>query len=567
MGEDPPEEGDEERPTDERQEQSDSGDLSDCEEPSDDQPQHSNTSTTDPTGDEEDADGTDIQDSDDTDEQETGESDVEERDERHTNVGGLDEGEKSETEDEHSSDDEQDGGDTDEDADRDDQDTDEDADRDDQDTGEKPLTEESDETPTDAVGTSTATEREYVSRAQRKHELARERAKRGGLGASAKKVADAVPDTDGSIEQGESAGTEAVDGSEDAVTEDENVESGADEEENGDEGESKADESEVDDAEEPETDESGVDDASEADHAEAVDTDETEDDDSEAEEADTPATAHDPDSDVEGPARTDGSYANSEVNVPASNEEGYDPATPPDDEEMPLTEHIEEMIQRLAIVLFAAAIVTLAIFPFASEIIIHMWFDILPQTDIAAPHVYGPLEHKLTELKLASIGGLAIALPVAVYQTYRFMRPGLYPHERRYYLAAVPTSLVLAIVGMAFAYYLVLPGLFEYFMYYSDAADEMHVAFGLRDTFALILTMLGLMAIVFQIPLCIMLAIMMGITSRIWLTEHRIYFWGAFLGIAFLFSPDPTGMAPLIVAITMVGLFEGTLLLVKWTGR
>jgi sec-independent protein translocase protein TatC len=39
------------------------------------------------------------------------------------------------------------------------------------------------------------------------------------------------------------------------------------------------------------------------------------------------------------------------------------------------------------------------------------------------------------------------------------------------------------------------------------------------------------------------------------------------LGLSFIFSPDPTGMAPLIVALTMVGLFEGTLLLAKWAGK
>jgi sec-independent protein translocase protein TatC len=64
-----------------------------------------------------------------------------------------------------------------------------------------------------------------------------------------------------------------------------------------------------------------------------------------------------------------------------------------------------------------------------------------------------------------------------------------------------------------------------------------------------------------------MLAIMMGITTRRWLAARRLYFWGAFLGVAFLFSPDPTGMAPILVAGTMVVLFEGTLLLLRWVGR
>ena len=54
---------------------------------------------------------------------------------------------------------------------------------------------------------------------------------------------------------------------------------------------------------------------------------------------------------------------------------------------------------------------------------------------------------------------------------------------------------------------------------------------------------------------------------RQWLEAKRLLFWGSFLGIAFLFSPDPTGMAPIIVALTMVVLFEGTLALLRWTGN
>ncbi|SNZ15605.1 sec-independent protein translocase protein TatC [Natronoarchaeum philippinense] len=272
----------------------------------------------------------------------------------------------------------------------------------------------------------------------------------------------------------------------------------------------------------------------------------------------------------ENAARTDGSHTGSGVGVAGTGSVADETGEvgigqPPDDQEMPLADHVEEMINRLAVVLFAASVVTVVAFPIAENLITTVWYGVLPNQDVAAPHVYGPLELKLTELKLASLAGLTVALPVAVYETYLFMRPGLYPNERRYYLAAVPTSLILALVGIAFAYFLVLPGLFTYFMYYSDVTAN--VAFGLRETFNLILTMMGMLAVVFQIPLLIMLAIMMGITSRAWLAANRLYFWGAFLGIAFLFSPDPTGMAPLLVATTMVLLYEGTLLLLRWVGR
>ncbi len=240
---------------------------------------------------------------------------------------------------------------------------------------------------------------------------------------------------------------------------------------------------------------------------------------------------------------------------------------PEGDQEMPLADHIEEMVRRLGIVIIAMSVVSVLVLPFSVDLINFIWYSILGNVqDVPnAPHVYRPLALVLARLKVATLAGFVVALPVFVFQTYLFMRPGLYSHERRYYLAAVPTSLVLAFIGVGFAFYLVLPALFSYFVSYTTGAAA--IAFGLTDTFGLMLLMMGFFAAVFQIPLLIMLAVMMGLTTRRWLVQRRLYFWGGFLGVALLFSPDPTGMAPIIVALTMVMLFEGTLLLLRWTGR
>ncbi|CCQ33027.1 Protein export [Halorhabdus tiamatea SARL4B] len=254
----------------------------------------------------------------------------------------------------------------------------------------------------------------------------------------------------------------------------------------------------------------------------------------------------------------------------------------PDDEEMPLSDHIEEMVRRLGVVLVLMAGVSAVVFPFGEQIINTIWYSFLPGTleqcpttgtvvteagatiKPACPRVYNPLATILARFKVATLAGFVVALPAFVYETYLFMRPGLFPRERRYYLAAVPTSLVLATVGLAFAYILVLPAIFTYFLYYSEGAAD--IAFGLTQTFDLMVLMMGFFAAIFQIPLFIMLAIMMGVTSREWLADRRLLFWAAFAGVAFIFNPDPTGMAPFIVAATMIALFEGTLLLLSWTG-
>jgi len=238
---------------------------------------------------------------------------------------------------------------------------------------------------------------------------------------------------------------------------------------------------------------------------------------------------------------------------------------PESDQEMPLAAHIEEMMRRLAVVFLVGGLATLVVVTESTELINYFWSYHIPAPMENRPRLYGPLELPLTRLKVAGLAGVVVGLPAFVYETYRFMKPGLYENERRYYLAAVPTSLVLGGIGIAFAHFLVLPAIFSYFTTYtSDAAT---IAFGLAETFNLIVIMLAFMAIVFQIQLFIMLAIMMNLVTRQWLEAKRLIFWGAFLGIAFLFSPDPTGMAPIIVTLTMIVLYEGTLAILRWTGN
>jgi sec-independent protein translocase protein TatC len=274
------------------------------------------------------------------------------------------------------------------------------------------------------------------------------------------------------------------------------------------------------------------------------------------------------------PAASDGGYADgtgtagSEIDTPTVEEE-FEPEGPASDQEMPLADHIEEMVRRLGVVIVVMALVSGVVFPFGAEIINFLWYSILNSGpvagDVPSPRVYAPLALILARLKVATLAGFVVGLPVFVYETYLFMRPGLYPKERRYYLASVPTSLVLATVGVLFAYFLVLPFLFTYFLGYTEEAAV--IAFGLTETFDLMVLMLGWFALIFQIPLFVALALMMGIVSRQWMAARRLYFWGAFVGIAFLFAPDPTGMAPILVAATMIALFEGTLFLDKWTTR
>jgi sec-independent protein translocase protein TatC len=242
------------------------------------------------------------------------------------------------------------------------------------------------------------------------------------------------------------------------------------------------------------------------------------------------------------------------------------PSAPETDVEQPLAVHVEEMVKRLGIVIAVAGLVSVVVFPLTETLITIIWNQVLPGAEAVDPRVYHPLELVITQLKVASLAGLVAALPVFVYESYVFMRPGLYRNERRYYIAAIPTSLVLGVLGVLFAFYVVLPYTMDYFQGYTKGTAD--VAFALGSTFNLILMVMGYLAVVFQIPLFIMLAIMLGVTTREWLESRRLLFWGAFAGISFTFGAiDPTGVVPILVALTMIALFEATLALLRWTGN
>jgi len=233
--------------------------------------------------------------------------------------------------------------------------------------------------------------------------------------------------------------------------------------------------------------------------------------------------------------------------------DGGSPASDP-----PAAEYLAELTRRLLIVLGVAGTVALAVLPVADRLLLALWNASLLTEATARPNLLRPLGFAFARLKLAAIVGGVVALPVFVHQFYRFLGPALYPQERRYYLVAVPTSLVLACLGAAVVGWGFLPLVLPRLVEYSQGITAL--ALGINETIGLVLFLIAAFALLFQLPLYVVLAVAMGLTSREWLRERRLYFWGLFVSAAFLFSPDPTGMTKTLLAGTAVLLFELALL-------
>jgi len=225
------------------------------------------------------------------------------------------------------------------------------------------------------------------------------------------------------------------------------------------------------------------------------------------------------------------------------------------DEELPLTAHIEEMVRRLMVVIVSASVVMAVAFFFSERLLDTIWYNFFD----FPPNVYHPFAEILTRLRLSAMVGIAVAVPILVYETFEFMKPGLYPNEERYFLNVVPVSVVLMVLGLVFSFFFALPLIFKYLIFYSS--DVASAGLGLSETFNLIILVSLVLGIIFQIPLLMTFAVKMDVVSVQWFNSKRVYVWGGCITVAALIagSLDPTGSVGVIVALTMILLFEMTL--------
>src|SRR5436190_737656 len=134
------------------------------------------------------------------------------------------------------------------------------------------------------------------------------------------------------------------------------------------------------------------------------------------------------------------------------------------DVELPLREHLIELRNRLIKAVLAVVITTGLSLAFAQQ-------EVQVLIRLAYPHkliALSPTETFVSYLKVAFYTGLAISMPLLVYQLFRFLAPGLTRNERRWVLTSLPAVAVFFIAGLAFCYLIVLPSALNFLLNFGD---------------------------------------------------------------------------------------------------
>ncbi len=230
--------------------------------------------------------------------------------------------------------------------------------------------------------------------------------------------------------------------------------------------------------------------------------------------------------------------------------------------EQPLIAHLLELRSRLINALAGFVVVLLPLAFYSKRI--YAWVaaplvKLMPAgSSMIATEVASPF---LTPLKLAAVVAFALAMPWILYQVWAFVAPGLYKQERRLVVPLLFSSTALFYLGVALAYFVVLPTVFGFLI--RIAPEGVSVMTDINKYLDFVLGLFLAFGLVFETPVAIVLLVWSGFVTPATLTKRRDYvFVGVFVVAAVLTPPDIGSQV--MLAIPMYLLYELGILAARW---
>lgn len=222
--------------------------------------------------------------------------------------------------------------------------------------------------------------------------------------------------------------------------------------------------------------------------------------------------------------------------------------------EQPFIEHLLELRDRLLRAVIAILVIFVGVFYFANDLYHLVAMPLLESLPEGASMISTkPAGTFFTPMKLSLVLSIFAAMPFILYQLWSFVAPGLYTHERKLIVPLMISSTLLFYAGMAFAYYVVFPLMFQFFI--SVTPEGVQVMTDITEYLDFVLKIFFAFGIAFEVPIATILVCWTGMTTPEKLVEKRPYvIVGAFV-IGMLLTP-PDMISQTLLALPMWILFE-----------
>lgn len=221
------------------------------------------------------------------------------------------------------------------------------------------------------------------------------------------------------------------------------------------------------------------------------------------------------------------------------------------DDEMAVSEHIEEFSQRLVFCVIMLLVTTLICFSDVKEIV-----KLFQAPAIGVKFLqFAPGEYFFASVKIAAFCGILLTSPIILYQLLLYLIPGLTKKERDIVLPVSLGSGVLFLVGLAFSYFFLVPAALRFFISYGSEVVEPFWSFDQYfDFLAVLLFATGL---AFQVPAIQVVLGLLGIVTGEKMLSAWKYVIVLCTVVAAIITPSTDPITQILLAGALLSLYLG----------
>jgi sec-independent protein translocase protein TatC len=229
---------------------------------------------------------------------------------------------------------------------------------------------------------------------------------------------------------------------------------------------------------------------------------------------------------------------------------------------MTLIEHLEELRRRLIIIIASILVAAVGGFFVSRPVLVLLRAQLPDQYEEL--FFLSPADAFSAQLKVAGFLGIAIAMPVILFQVWRFVGPGLTPRERRFVWPVVLAALALFLLGLGMGY-LVIPYVLTFLLDFSEGLASPNLT--IDGYIGFVTTMLLAFGLVLEFPIILIGLARVGILNHRRLAARRRWAVLAIVLFAIVLTPGGDPISPLLLSGVMYLLFEGSLLIIRGIRR